>query len=183
MLRGDLNKAIGTAKAIGHEYVVCPYLDASERKTLDQYRQHAALFNKAGQACREVGLQFAYHNHDFEFVTMDGKMPFDLLLAETDPKLVKIELDLYWITRAGHDPLAYFDKHPGRFALFHVKDMDNTPKKFFTEVGRGTIDFKKIFAQSKKAGVTHYFVEQDQCPGSPFDSIKISFDNLRQMTF
>ncbi|MFN0121039.1 MAG: sugar phosphate isomerase/epimerase family protein [Blastocatellia bacterium] len=183
VLRKQLDKAVADSVAIGHKFVVCPFLMPDQRKTLDQYREHAALFNKAGAAFQKAGIQFAYHNHDFEFMPLDGKLPIDLLLAETDPKLVKIELDLYWITKAGHDPLALFSKHPGRFPLVHVKDMDNTPKKFFAEIGRGTIDFKKIFAQAKKAGIVHYFVEQDQCPGNPFDSLKISADYLKQLTF
>ncbi len=182
-LREDLAGAIEAAKVIGHRYLICPYLDASERKSLDQYHQHAELFNKAGQACQKAGIQFGYHNHDFEFIPTDGKMPFDLLLAETDPKLVKIELDLYWIKKAKQDPIAYLKKHPGRFAAFHVKDMDATPKGFFTEVGRGVIDFKEIFAQGKKSGVDLYIVEQDQCPGSPFDSLKLSFDYLKGLEF
>lgn len=182
-LRNQLDKAVETSAAIGHRFVVCPYLMDTERKSLDQYKQLAELFNKAGEACKKVGIQFAYHNHDFEFINLDGQMPYDLLLASTDAKLVQMELDLYWITKAGHDPLTYFAKHPGRFPLVHVKDMDKTSKKFFTEVGRGTIDFKLIFAQAGKAGIKHYFVEQDQCPGSPFDSIKISADYLKQLTF
>jgi sugar phosphate isomerase/epimerase len=177
------DKIIGVARSIGHNYLVCPWLEPAQRQTLDDYKKLAAILNKAGAECKKAGIQLAYHNHDFEFAPLDGRLPFDLLLAETDAKLVKIELDLYWITKAGHDPLAYFAKHPGRFPLVHVKDMDNTPQKSFTEVGRGTIDFKKIFAQSGQAGIRHYFVEQDQCPGSPFDSIKVSVDYLKQLTF
>ena len=182
-LRQDPAKAIETAKAIGHRYVICPYLDASERKTLDQYKQHAALFNQVGEACRKAGLKFAYHNHDFEFMPIDGKLPFDLLLAETQKDLVQIELDLYWTVKAKQDPLAWLKKHPGRFAAFHVKDMDNTPRGFFTEVGRGVIDFKPIFAAGQKAGVELFIVEQDATPGSPFDSLKISADYLKTFEF
>lgn len=178
----DLQSVIETAKVIGHKYIVCPYLMPNERATLADYHKLGVIFNRAGEACRKAGIEFAYHNHDFEFVPLDGKMPYDLLLAETDPKLVKMELDLYWIVKAGQDPLAYMGNHPGRFPLVHVKDMDNTPKKAFTEVGRGTIDFKKIFAMSKKAGVRHYFVEQDQS-NSPLESIKVSFDYLSKMNF
>lgn len=183
LLRTELDKAIETAKTIGHRYLICPYLDASERKSLDQYKQHAALFNKAGAACKKAGLQFGYHNHDFEFAPMDGKLPYDVLLAETDKSLVKMELDLYWIVKAKQDPIAWIDKHPGRFVAFHIKDKDATPKEFFTEVGRGTIQFKPIFAKSKKAGVDLFIVEQDQCPGSPFDSLKISYDYLKTLEY
>lgn len=178
----NIDSVIETAKVIGHKFIVCPYLMPNERATLDDYHKLGLIFNRAGEACRKAGIEFAYHNHDFEFVLLDGKVPYDVLLAETDAKLVKMELDLYWIAKAGQDALAYFDKHPGRFPLVHVKDMDNTPKKDFTEVGRGTIDFKKIFAQSKKAGIRHYFVEQDKSD-SPLESIKVSFDYLSKLEF
>jgi len=182
-LSDDWQKTIETAATIGHRYLICAYLVPEERKSLDDYKRHADTFNRAGEACKKAGIQFGYHNHDFEFPALDGSVPFDLLLQKTDPKLVKIELDLYWIIKAKQDPLKYFAAHPGRFPLLHVKDMDNTPKQFFTEVGRGVIDFKPIFAQSGKAGVKHYFVEQDQCPGSPLDSIKVSFDYLSKLEF
>ena len=182
-LSDDWQKTIETAAAIGHRYLICAYLVPEERKSLDDYKRHADTFNRAGEACKKAGIQFGYHNHDFEFPALDGSVPFDLLLEKTDAKLVKIELDLYWTVKAKQDPLKYFASHPGRFPLLHVKDMDNTPKQFFTEVGRGVIDFKPIFAQSGKAGVKHYFVEQDQCPGSPLDSIKVSFDYLSKLEF
>jgi sugar phosphate isomerase/epimerase len=163
--------------------MICPYLEDKDRRTLDDYKRHAETFNRAGEACRKAGIQFGYHNHDFEFEAKDGKLPYDLLLAETDKDLVKMELDLYWISKAGQDPLAYIDKYKDRFALFHVKEMDKTPNKGITEVGRGVIDFKSIFAKAPAGAVKHYFVEQDTCPGSPFDSIKVSFDYLKQLEF
>lgn len=182
-LRDNVAKAIDAAKIIGHRYLICPFLMPQERKTLDQYKQLAATLNKAGAECKKAGLQLAYHNHDFEFMPLDGKLPYDLLLGETDKNLVKLELDLYWIIKAKQDPIAWIDKHPGRFVAFHVKDKDATPKEFFTEVGRGTIQFKPIFAKAKKAGVDLFIVEQDQCPGSPFDSLKISYDYLKNLEY
>jgi sugar phosphate isomerase/epimerase len=182
-LRNSLDQTIETAKAIGHRYLICPFLMPPERKSLDQYKQHAALFNKAGEACKKAGIQFGYHNHDFEFKELEGKLPFDLLLAETDKNLVKIELDLYWIVYAKQDPLAYMAKYPDRFALFHVKDLDKTEKRGITEVGHGVIDFKTIFAKAPKGKIKHYFVEQDTTPGSPFDSLKVSIDYLKQLEF
>lgn len=182
-LREELEQTIEAAKVVGHRYLVCPFLAPNERKSLGDYKSLTALLNRVGESCRKAGLQLAYHNHDFEFAPLDGKLPFDLLLAETDPKLVKLELDLYWITKAKQSPAAYFNKYPGRFELFHVKDMDNTPKGSFTEVGRGVIDFKQIFAQSKKAGVKHYFVEQDETPSSPFESLKVSYAYLSRVEF
>ena len=182
-VRGNLQEAIDAAQAIGHQYLVCGYLPAEERRSLDDYQKLVELFNRAGERLRKAGIQFGYHNHDFEFVTMDGKLPYDVILTGTDPQLVKMEIDLYWITKGGQDPLKYFSLYPGRFPLVHVKDMDSTPKHFFTEVGQGTIDFRKIFAAAQKAGVKHYFVEQDETPASPFSSIKLSMDYLKRLEF
>lgn len=186
-IQSKLDQTIEAAKIIGHQFLICPYLVDTDRRTLDDYKRHAETFNRAGEACRKAGIQFGYHNHDFEFQAKDGEkgktLPFDLLLAETDKNLVKIELDLYWISKAGQDPLAYINKHKDRFILFHVKDMDKTEKRGITEVGHGSIDFKTIFAKTPKGAIKHYFVEQDTCPGSPFDSIKISYDYLKQLEF
>lgn len=182
-LRGDLSETTEAAHDIGHKYILVAWLPAEERRSLDDYKRHADLFNRAGEKLKKAGLQFAYHNHDFEFEPLDGQLPFDLLLERMDPELVKLELDLYWIAKGGADPLKYFAKHPGRFHLLHVKDMDSTAQRYFTEVGRGVIDFKTIFAQARKAGVRHYFVEQDETPGSPFESLKISMDYLKRLEF
>jgi sugar phosphate isomerase/epimerase len=182
-LRGSLDQLLEAAHTVGHRYLVLAYLNANERQSLDDYKGVIETLNKAGETCQKAGVQLAYHNHDFEFVPTGGVVPYDLMLKETDPKLVKMELDLYWITKAGQSPAKYFAANPGRFALVHVKDMDNTPKKFFTEVGRGVIDFKQLLPQAQRAGVKHFFVEQDETPGSPFDSIKISFDYLHALRF
>ena len=170
---------IETAKILGHEYVVCPWI-GPEMRTMDNYKKLAALFNKIGEACQKAGLRFAYHNHDFEFETIDGQIPFDVLLAETDPKLVFMELDLYWIKKAGKDALAYFAKAPGRYALCHVKDMDENGK--MVSVGQGKIDFGKIFAQAKLAGLKHFFVEHDQ-PEDPLQSVSSSAQHLKALKF
>ena len=189
-LRGNLQETIEAAQVIGHQYLVCGYLPAEERKSLDDYKKFVDLLNGAGERMKKVGIQFGYHNHDFEFVALDtggaggeGKLPYDMILAGTDPQTVKMEMDLYWITKAGQDPLKYFSAYPGRFPLVHVKDMDGTPRRFFTEVGQGVIDFKKILAVAQKAGVKHYFVEQDETPASPFASIKLSIDYLKRLEF
>ena len=182
-LRGNLQEAIEAAQEIGHQYLVCGYLPPEERRSLDDYKKLVELLNGAGERMKRVGIQFGYHNHDFEFASRQGRLPYDLILAGTDSQLVKMEMDLYWITKAGQDPLKYFSLYPGRFPLVHVKDMDGTPRHFFTEVGQGTIDFKKIFAAAQKAGVKHYFVEQDETPASPFSSIKLSIDYLKLLEF
>jgi len=185
-LRGNLQEEIEAAQTIGHQYLVCGYLPAQERGTVDDYKRLVELLNRAGERLKKAGIQFGYHNHDFEFATIvggEGKLPYEMILAGTDPELVKMELDLYWIIKAGQDPLKYFSAYQGRFPLIHVKDMDATPRHFFTEVGQGTIDFKKIFAGARKAGVQHYFVEQDETPASPFSSIKLSVDYLKRLEF
>ncbi len=181
-VEANLDKTIEAAQVIGHKFLICPYLEDKDRRSLDDYKRHAATFNKAGEACKKTGIQFGYHNHDFEFQSFGGEMAYDQLLSDTDPKLVTMELDLYWIVKANQDPLVYMAKYPGRFTLFHVKEMDKTDKRGITEVGRGVIDFKTIFAKSKGA-IRHYFVEQDTSPGSPFDSVKVSIDYLKQLEF
>jgi sugar phosphate isomerase/epimerase len=173
-------KAVDDAAAVGTKYMVCAYLLDPERGTLDHYKATAEKFNKAAEVCKKAGIQFCYHNHDFEFQAQDGKYPFDVLLNNTDKNLVKFELDLYWTNKANQDPIALFNQHPGRFPLWHVKDMDKTPEKQITEVGNGSIDFKRIFAQSKKAGLDYFFVEQDICPGDPFNSIAQSISYIKK---
>lgn len=174
------DQAVDDAAQAGVKYMVCAYLAEAERGTLDHYKYIAEQLNKAGERCKKAGIQLCYHNHDFEFAAQDGKLPYDLLLSGTDKNLVKMELDLYWATKAGQDPVALFKKHPGRFPLWHIKDMDKTAARNFTEVGNGSIDFKRIFAQAKLAGMKYFFVEQDRTPGSPFDSIQQSIAYLKR---
>jgi len=185
---------IESAKIIGQSYIVCPWISEEDRKQPDIWKRAAETFNRAGEASKKAGIQFAYHNHWFEFLPVNGKLPYDLLLEACDPNLVKMELDLCWITVAGGDPLKYFNRYPGRFPLVHVKDMKKLPKVSqaggqdfgdslkgdMTEVGSGIIDWKRIFAQSEKAGIKHYIVEHDK-PAAPFDSIKTSYEYLRQL--
>ncbi len=176
----DWQKAVDDASALGLSYMVCAYLSDNERKGLDHYKQVADDFNKAGEVCKKAGIQFCYHNHAFEFDKQEDKYPYDILLNQTDKNLVKMEMDLYWITKAGQDPMKIFNEHPGRFPLWHVKDMDKTPEKSFAEVGSGTIDFKEIFKHTDKAGMKYFFVEQDKTPGNPFDSITKSYNYIKQ---
>ncbi len=182
-LRADWDRTLDQAIMVGQHFIVVPSVPAEESRTADDWKRIAGLFNKAGEAARAKGIQFAYHNHDAEFTPVDGRLPYDLLLEETDPRLVQFEMDLYWITKGGQDPLAYFDRWPGRFPLVHVKDMDAAPSHFFTEVGKGTIDFKRIFRKAKQAGIRHYFYEQDDMTGSPFDAAKASYDYLRSLNY
>jgi sugar phosphate isomerase/epimerase len=176
----DWDKTVEDAHAVGVDYIVCAWLTPGERGNLDHYKQLADIFNKSAEKCKAAGIQFCYHNHDFEFQAQDGVLPYDILLNDTDPELVKLEMDLYWVTKAGQDPIALFDKHPGRFPLWHLKDMDNTPAKGFTEVGNGIINFKNIFAHASQAGMKRFFVEQDKCPGDPFVSITESISYIKK---
>jgi sugar phosphate isomerase/epimerase len=184
-------ETLDAAHVVGHKFVVCPWIDEKQR-TADGYKRAAELFNRAGEASQKAGIQFAYHNHTFEFQPskeLGDKLPYDLLLSETDPKLVKMEMDLCWITVGGQDPLTYFDKYPGRFPLVHVKDWTKGPDGkmgekdgHMADVGGGAIDWKRIFAQSKKAGIEHYFVENDE-PKSAEESIAASYKYLRNLRY
>ena len=175
----DWDKAVDDAAEIGLKYMVCAWLAPDERKNFEHYKYVADQLNIAGERCKKAGIQLCYHNHDFEFIMQDGTYPYDILLG-TDKDLVKMEMDLYWVTKAGLDPVDLIDKNPGRFPLWHLKDMDSTPEHSFTEVGNGTINFKNIFANSAKAGLKYFFVEQDKCPGSPFDSIAKSISYIKK---
>jgi sugar phosphate isomerase/epimerase len=178
-LRTGWDKAVEDAAAIGQQYMVLAFLMPNERKTADDYKKVAELLNQAGETCRKAGIQLAYHNHDFEFEPVGGTLPFDILMGQTEPALVQAELDLYWAVKANQQPIDLFRKYPKRIALWHVKDMDSTEKKNFTEVGSGTIDFTTIFKAHRLSGMKHFFVEQDVCPGSPFDSIAKSITHIR----
>ena len=180
---------VETSKTIGLKYIVCPWIPEELRKSPDIWKKAAEKFNRCGELSKKAGMQFAYHNHWFEFLPVDGKLPYDQLLKECDANLVKMEMDLCWITAAGGDPLKYFNQYPGRFPLVHVKDLKKLPEVStgggqdfgdhadLTSVGDGIIDWKKIFAQSDKAGIKHYIVEHDR-PKDPFDSITKSYQYL-----
>jgi sugar phosphate isomerase/epimerase len=192
-----LPQVLEASRAIGHDYIVLPWVDDELRRKPDVWQKVAATLNGAGEASRKAGIQLAYHNHHFEFVPIGGKLPFDILLAQCDPNLVRFELDLCWIVVAGHDPLTYFRKYPGRFPMVHVKDVRKVPARAagdtsmipfdlvfpeITEVGSGMIDWKSIFAGVPAGGIEHYFVEHDQ-PGLPFDSIMTSAKYLQALRF
>jgi len=183
---------IETSNTIGMKYIVCPWIPEELRKSPDIWKKASDKFNRCGDLSKKAGMQFAYHNHWFEFLPVDGKLPYDQLLKECDPNLVKMEMDLCWITAAGGDPLKYFSAYPGRFPLVHVKDLKTLPKITaggaqnygdtvdLTEVGSGLIDWKRIFAQSDKAGIKHYIVEHDH-PRQPIDSIAGSYEYLNKL--
>lgn len=172
-------KAIDDAKEIGQEYMVIAYLMEEERKSIDGYKKIADGLNKAGELCKKSGIQLCYHNHAFEFETVQGEIPFDVLMKNADTELLKIELDLYWTVKAGRDPISLFKEHQNRISLWHVKDMDKTPKKHFSEVGSGSIDFENIFKQADISGMKHFFIEQDECTKPALESIKQSIGYVK----
>jgi len=179
-LKNNLEQVLDAAQIMDHSYIVCPWL-SEEQRSMEQYKNHVILFNEVGAACKEVGIQFAYHNHEFEFeADENGIIPYDFLLEETDPELVKMELDLYWVAYANQDPIEYFKRYPGRFPLSHVKDMGSDQQ--MTAVGEGEIDFATIFAESEIAGLKYYIVEHDH-PEDPMASIQTSLQYLRSLEF
>lgn len=178
----DWPAALEEAAAVGHEWVVIPWLDAKRFVTVDDWKRLAGRLSAAGVAARKAGLRLGYHNHAFEFRPVEGRVPFDVLLAETDPGAVSFELDLYWMVHAGHDPLAYYARHPGRFRLAHVKDSAGAPEHRMVDVGSGTIDFARILPAAARAGTMHFFVEHDD-PADPFASARASLAQLRRLDF
>jgi sugar phosphate isomerase/epimerase len=178
-LRGDWERTLADAATLGHRYITCAWIDEADR-TPYGYRKIAELFNRSAQAARKAGLQFCYHNHDFEFERMGETVPYDLLLADCDPDLVKMEMDIFWLVKGGRDPIEYFKWHPGRFPLVHVKDMDASGK--MVDVGKGVIGFRGIFEHAAQAGIQHYFVEHDE-PKDPIATAHASYDYLHTLEF
>jgi Xylose isomerase-like TIM barrel len=170
-LRDNYQEVIDQVSAAGLKYLVCASIPLS---TTTEINEAVEILTKAGEAARKSGITLCYHNHTHEFEAVDGKIPYNSLL-QISPDVLKMELDLGWATVAGQDPVELFSKNPGRFPLWHVKDM--TPGKVPTEVGHGTIDFKRIFAASKPAGMQYFFVEQDGAT-HPIESITASFTDL-----
>ena len=177
------DKTLADSKAIGNEYVVIPWIPEPQR-TDAGIKQLGENLNNAAVAANKAGLKLAYHNHDFEFKPLaNGKLIYDYLLETTDPKLVLMEMDLYWINRGGADPLAYWKKYPGRFQLVHVKDM--APDQKMTDVGSGTLPWAKYFHERALGGVKHFFVERDDAAstGDAFAAITRSFNYLNTLEF
>jgi sugar phosphate isomerase/epimerase len=188
-----LGPALEDAKKRGFRFVVCPYIAPKDRGGVDVIKKLAATLNKAGDTCRAQGMTLAYHNHAFEFAPAEGgKTLLDVLLAESDPKNVALELDIFWVAVAGADPVDLLRQYGKRIVLVHVKDRapglekrfnENVPRTAFKEVGAGDLDLKKILHAAAEAGVQHYFVEQDQTSGDPLASLKQSASYLKGLDF
>ncbi|MEY3421903.1 MAG: hypothetical protein RIR48_2203 [Bacteroidota bacterium] len=170
------------ANYVGQKYIGTGWLALDKRKTIDDYKKLAEYLNIGGNIAKEYGLKIFHHNHDFEFVKINGEVPYEVLLNETDKNLVTFELDHYWTKKAGVDSLKLMKDYPGRFSLWHIKDMDNTEKQAFTEVGTGIIDYSTIFKQKSLSKMDYFFIEQDSCLNHPpVKSIEISFNNLKKL--
>lgn len=178
----NLEAALETYGTLGAKFISVPYLPAELRTSMDDYRKLAAQLEELGKKVTQAGFGFAYHNHDFEFEKFDGDVPaYDVIFGSTDPNIVKIEMDAFWVRKAGYDPVEYINKYAGRVPLIHVKDMTEDGK--FAQVGEGTTDFAPIFAAAESVGGTEYYiVEQDSTYDvAPLDAITTSFKNLQKM--
>ena len=175
-LKDNYQELADNAAEGGISYLVCSSIPVS---TLDEIKTAVDVFSKSGEACKKNGVQFAYHNHTTEFDEVEGHRPFDYILSNTDKDLVKMELDLAWATKANQDPVALFKQHPGRFPLWHVKDLDKENKNP-AEVGTGIVDFKHIFDNAGESGMKYFFVEQDQAP-QPIQNVTNSYNYLKKM--
>src|SRR6476660_7328045 len=175
-LKENYQQLADNAAEGGLSYLVCSSIPVH---TLDEIKTAVDVFSKAGEACKKNGVQFAYHNHTTEFDEVEGTRPFDYILNNTDKDLVKMELDLAWATKAKQDPVELFKLHPGRYPLWHVKDLDKSTM-MPAEVGTGVVDFKHIFDNAQESGMKYFFVEQDQAP-DPVQNVTNSYNYLKKL--
>lgn len=172
-------KTVDEAAESGQTYLICSVMP-SEGQTVSNYKRTAEVFNKSGETAAKSNLVFGYHNHESEFEKENGQVLYDVLLNETDPNKVKFEMDLGWLILTGNDPSAYFKKYPGRFPLWHLKDMSKTGRHS-TEFGKGDIDLKALLAQAKASGMKNYFVEQEEYTIPALDAMQYDFDYLKKL--
>ena len=189
---GNVDTLIADAKAAGFTYFVIPippmghFKHDNETNTMSMSNEVETvtnIINTIGKKCYDAGLKLLYHNHDFEYkINERGIIPIEYFLNHTDPKYVNFQMDLYWVIKAGADPVEYYKKYPERFKIWHVKDMDSQGR--FAPVGTGTIDFKRIFDNKDLSGMEYYFVEQDMTfeGMKPLDVIVVSHEGLKKLT-
>lgn len=189
----NADKMMADVKEAGFKYFVIPVPPMGmfefnrEKMSMGMkgsVQELANILNTLGQKANKAGLKLLYHNHDFEFkANEEGIVPIDYLLENLDPKYVNFQMDLFWVTKAGANPVAYFNKYPGRFKIWHVKDMDDQGR--FAPVGQGSIDFRNILANKELAGMKYYMVEQDMTFDGlkPLEAIKISHKGLKEIGF
>lgn len=178
--KDDFAPTLDVAKRLGQDYVIVPYISDQLRTSIDDYKRMADKLNEAGEMCKDAGLQLAYHNHAFEFDDYNGQNGFEVFLDNTEKDLVVFEMDIYWVVRAERDPVKLFQDYPGRFPLWHVKDMDRTNNELNTEIGSGTIDFQKIFNMAKQAGAKHFIIEQENFKMDPYKSLAQSYNYIKK---
>jgi len=187
--RALMKQSVADAALLGHEFIVIPYLPKELRTGIDDYKRLAQRLNIAGEEARSAGMQLLYHHHNFEFLNWNGEgTGFDIIRNETDPSLLGLEIDFYWVTRAGLDPKAIINDNAGRIKAWHVKDMSqklpptytNDGEQYFTEVGTGIIDYKSIFKQKARSGMKYFFVEQDETSIPVFESIAKSYKGVKK---
>ncbi|HEX6494382.1 MAG TPA: sugar phosphate isomerase/epimerase [Acidobacteriaceae bacterium] len=186
----DFVAKIPYARRLGLKWMVCPMLPKAQWGSRESFRKAAATFNDWGKLCQQHGMRFAYHNHNYEFQDLKGTTGYDILLKETDPELVWLEMDTYWITQAGRDPVLLLNQLGKRVRLLHLKDRKadvptsqvlDSSAEHFVEVGNGTIRWRALLLLAQKLGIEHYYVEQDESDKSPMDSLKISYTYLRKV--
>ena len=182
VLLAPSNEPYEMAAAAGHKWVIVAWIDAEERETLNGWRRIADQFNRIGERCRRAGLRFAYHNEDYDFMPYHGRLPYDVLLEGTDPHLVDLEIDLYWMVKGGQDPAMYLPRTAGRTPLVHIKDTAGVPNHRQVDVGRGRINWKRLLGAAARANVRHYFVEHDD-PEDPLGFCRASYDYLTHLEF
>lgn len=174
-------RTIDEAAEAGQQYLICSTMP-STGQTASNYERVADVFNKSAEACRKAGLLFGYHNHEYEFGQENGQTFYDILLTKTDPQLVHMELDLGWVVAAGQDPLRYFERYPGRFPLWHLKDMKRD-QAVSTELGTGRVPLAQLLKNAPQAGLKHFFVEQEAYEKSALDSARRDIAYLRQLAY
>jgi sugar phosphate isomerase/epimerase len=178
----NIDQTVEFNKAIGNSYVVCPSMPGSFRdKGADGIKEYCDAMNLAGEKISQAGMQLCYHNHDFEFKTVDGQTIYDVMLQRMDAKLVKMEVDTYWVQHANLDPIALINKLGKRCALLHMKDMSKAEPHTFAPVGMGRMDIRGIVKAGKAVAVAWYVVEQDVCQGPADEAIAYSYDNLSRI--
>lgn len=182
LLNGELERTLEYHHIIQNKLIVCPALPKNMRQTSDDYKKSAEVLNQIGEACKRSGFTFAYHNHDFEFQPFAGQTGLELLFDNTDSELVKMELDCYWASFAGHDPLEIIRNYKNRVVSLHIKDMKiENGKKRGTEIGNGLLDIKSLVQIGNRFGIEWFTVEQEEFDIDPYESLTINVNNLKKL--
>ncbi|MEH7381426.1 sugar phosphate isomerase/epimerase [Bacillus sp. JJ1533] len=182
LLHDELEKTFEYHQTLGNDLIICPSLPREMRQTADDYKKTAETLNQIGEACKKAGFMFGYHNHDFEFTTFGNETGFELLFNETDPQFVKMELDCYWASFAGQNPLEIIKTYKDRVVSLHMKDMKMVNgKKMGTEIGKGQLDFDSLIKAGKEYGIEWFTVEQEEFEGDPFESLAFNVNALKQL--